>query len=345
MTNPGGRRFRDGLNYQHNLAAARNVIDAQNKDAWDENIYMNWLACLRELCRPTTDEKYPESMRTRAWAMKTVNTQLASWCQLRHDTILYVKQSYTGDPVCFYPAGFVEPVPPFWARLEKMATRTADLLAQTPFPETVRDTQKRQVEFLKNFAAKVAVLRGIAEKELAQKELTKEEAEFLKDVVEIRRGGSGPPRLSGWYPGLFYNNPRDCIKWDALVADVHTDVPAPLVGDPGCVLHQGVGQVDLMVVAIDNGKDRMVYLGPVFSHYEFEMPGVTRKTGLEWQRDFSQGVLPPRPAETASFLIPRKLEENEYERHGGCKGRVRGAAAEPPAACSGLRPGVLRACF
>ena len=31
--------------------------------------------------------KYPEAMSTRAWAMKTLNTQLASWTQLRHDTI------------------------------------------------------------------------------------------------------------------------------------------------------------------------------------------------------------------------------------------------------------------
>ena len=75
------------------FAAARVVMDAQQPGAWDSNIYMSWLACLRELSAPTTGVEFPEAVRTRAWAMKTLNTQLASWTQLRHDTILYAKQS------------------------------------------------------------------------------------------------------------------------------------------------------------------------------------------------------------------------------------------------------------
>src|SRR6185369_13806541 len=118
---PHALQWRDGKPHQYNLAAARAVMDAQQPSAWDSNIYMGWLACLRELSTPTTDAKYPEAARTRAWAMKTLNTQLASWTQLRHDTVLYVKQSYTAEVTCFYPAGYVEPVPQFWARLEKTA--------------------------------------------------------------------------------------------------------------------------------------------------------------------------------------------------------------------------------
>src|SRR5262249_55793960 len=100
MERHDGRPFRDGLNYQHNLTAVRRVIDSQTEPAWHENVYQSWLACLRELSRATTEAKYPEAMRGRAWALKTVNTQLASWAQLRHDTVLYVKQSYTGIPLC-----------------------------------------------------------------------------------------------------------------------------------------------------------------------------------------------------------------------------------------------------
>ena len=98
---PHAQKFRDGLPYQHNLAAVRAVMDASNRARWDSNIYMGWLACLRELSAPTTDAKYPEAMRTRAWAMKTLNTQLASWTQLRHDTILYAKQSWSAGCACF----------------------------------------------------------------------------------------------------------------------------------------------------------------------------------------------------------------------------------------------------
>ena len=140
MTNPAGRQFRDGLNYQHNLAATRQVIDNRPETMWQETLYTGWLGSLRELSKPTTDEKFPEAMRTQAWAMKSFNTQMASWTQLRHDTILYVKQSYTGGDTCYYPAGYVEPVPNFWSRMEKMITRAAELIEKDAVSATQRDS-------------------------------------------------------------------------------------------------------------------------------------------------------------------------------------------------------------
>ena len=200
MTDRDGRKFRDGLNYQHNLAAVRNVIDSQKAEAWDEKPpYMNWLATPRELSKPTTDAKYPEAMRTQAWAMKTLNTQMASWTQLRHDTILYVKQSYTAVPSCVYPAGYVEPVPHFCAagedgrpggRVDREDELPRSELRSDREPQwgrpaawsrkgekvtyrgkdTFQEASRRQ-KFLRNFAKQVGIIRGIAEKELAEKEL------------------------------------------------------------------------------------------------------------------------------------------------------------------------------
>ncbi|MEQ9372531.1 MAG: DUF3160 domain-containing protein [Coleofasciculus chthonoplastes F3-SA18-01] len=307
MTNREGRQFRDGLNYQHHLAAVKTVVDQQNSTIWEQNIYLNWLATLRELSTPTTEAKYPEAMRTKAWAMKTLNTQLASWTQLRHDTILYAKQSYTGGTRCFYPAGFVEPRPEFWERFERMVQLAAKQINQTSFPGSSRQIQEQQVEFLENFAEKLAILKGIATKELAQQELSQAETQFLRNIVEID-GGSGGPYYRGWYPSLFYEEPKDSNSWDAIVADVHTDVPDPVFGDPGAVLHQGVGNVDLLMIAVDNGEDKMVYAGPVLSYYEFQMPGVVRKSDSEWQNDIKEGNVPPRPEWTEGYLVPGKEE-------------------------------------
>ncbi|WP_424102636.1 DUF3160 domain-containing protein [Moorena producens] len=303
ITNQNGRKFRDGLNYQHNLAAAFNVVDQLNPSAWEENLYMNWLATLRELSKPTTDSKYPEAMRTRAWGMKTLNTQLASWTQLRHDTILYAKQSYTLGLACIYPAGFVEPRPEFWQRFEKMAVLAGQLIENTPFPERIRGIQQKQTKFFKNFSQQLTILKEIALKELAQQELTEAQTNFLEKVVEIQRFASGGPTYTGWYPRLFYKEPEDSDKWDAIVADVHTNVPDPMVGDPGSVLHQGVGNIDLLMIAVDNGKDKMVFAGPVLSHYQFEMPEVSRKSDSEWKKDIKTGKLPPRPNWTKSYLV------------------------------------------
>ncbi len=310
INNKNGMKFRDGLMYQHNLAAVRNVIDSQKAKSWNQNIYTNWLATLRELSKSTTGTKFPQAMRTKAWAMKDINTQLGSWAQLRHDTILYVKQSYTSSASCYYPHGFVDPRPAFWARFANMAKATSNLLAKTPYPARkingvdLKVLQKKHVAFFNNFAAKVELLKEIARKQFAQKDLTKAEERMLKDVVQISHG-SGFTMYNGWYPTLFYKGRTDSGKWDALVSDVHTNVPAPILGDPGGVLHQGVGNIDFMMVAIDSGKDRMVYAGPVMSHYEFVMKGTQRKSDSEWKKDLRKGKTPPRPPWTTDYLITK----------------------------------------
>jgi hypothetical protein len=96
----------------------------------------------------------------------------------------------------------------------------------------------------------------------------------------------------------------DAHKWVALVTDVHTDPPDQLAGDPGCVLHQAVGNVDLLLIAIDNGKDHMVYAGPVFSHYEFETPNAVRRTNGEWHETMRSAKQGARPDWTRSFVVP-----------------------------------------
>jgi hypothetical protein len=70
------------------------------------------------------------------------------------------------------------------------------------------------------------------------------------------------------------------------VADVHTDVPCGdcPVPDSGSVLHEGVGRVNLLFLAVDNGPDRFLCAGPVLSHYEFEVTGPPRRiSDSEWK--------------------------------------------------------------
>jgi len=115
-------------------------------------------------------------MRTRAWAMKTLNTQLASWTQLRHDTILYAKPSYTGMLICMYPAGFVEPRIEFWQHMQNMAVRTMNLINQLDYDGVAQyqtrsaygsvtfktaelwEIQSFQTQFLEQFSQTMATL-------------------------------------------------------------------------------------------------------------------------------------------------------------------------------------------
>ena len=88
--------FRDGWFYQHNLAAVRAVVERHPPCVWSQNLYMSLAGGFTRIVHARDRRAiYPDAMRTRAWAMKDLNTQLASWTQFRHDTVLYAKQSYT----------------------------------------------------------------------------------------------------------------------------------------------------------------------------------------------------------------------------------------------------------
>ena len=94
--------LRDGIEIQSRLISARNATDSLPATFWTSSIYNLWYSsrnfhitvrihALRQLSIPTTGKNFPEAMRTKSWASKEVNTQLASWTTLRHDTIAYVK--------------------------------------------------------------------------------------------------------------------------------------------------------------------------------------------------------------------------------------------------------------
>jgi hypothetical protein len=270
--------------------------------------------------------------------MKTLNTQLASWTQLRHDTVLYAKQSYTEPILCAYPAGFVEPRPEFWERMELLADVTSNAIAGLRLSGLItvpgrvgpsvppgfapmltvdlKTIQTRQLTFLTNFAGITGTLESIAAKERQQLPLSLSEADFLKNTIEIVYAYSNYRQWNGWYPGLFYTNAffgystisqPPCDVWDPLVTDVHTDLPDPLVGDPGAVIHEAVANVNLMLIAVDNGPDRMVYAGPVLSHYEFEVPGTTRLTDADWKNQVLTGQKAPPEEWTRTYLVPGNI--------------------------------------
>jgi len=331
IANTNDHVWRDGHPYQHNLTAVRRVIDAQDPSVWTNNIYNYWLACLRELSAPTTSLEFPDAMRTPVWAMKTLNTQLASWTELRHDTVLYVKQPYTGLVLCSYPDGFIEPRVAFWQRMGDMALRAKDLMAtlpktgqfvfepndptawyDTPFTNSIGDIYTNRLQFLDNFATQMNTLRDISAKELSRQPLTSNEVFFIQSLIENPYQYGSVRSYSGWYPQVFYYNARaqrslisPCDMWDALVTDVQTDPTDPVVGDPGCILHEGVGNINLLAIAVNWGtNDTCVYAGPVMSHYEFELGPTTRETDSQWKTDANAGNLPPQPDWTRSYLVP-----------------------------------------
>jgi hypothetical protein len=344
LTPADGRVYwRDGLKYQHNLAAVRNVIDSQNPSAWTNSIYNHWLACLRLLSEPTTGGQYPQTMRTRAWALKTLNTQLASWTHLRYTTALYIKESYTPIVLCLYPKGYVEPRPAFWSRISDMAIATKAVLGTLPTNGVFRYTHytnnssgvpvaytvsvsaatmyANRLAHMDRFTNTMDTLRALSEKELSKTPFSTNDNQFLQRLVEFDYVGRRT--YSGWYPYLFYQPGSEYVPstpdyqqdsgdekgsdfWDPLVTTVHTDPQDVVVGDPGSILHEAVGNVQFMLIAIDNGRgDLAVYGAPVLSHYEFELGPTTRLTDAQWRSQVTNNIMPTAPDWTKSYLVPK----------------------------------------
>jgi hypothetical protein len=242
MKSNDGLPFRDGYPYQHSLAAARATLDSQEDGFWKTNMYQAWLGSLRSLSQESRSPRFPDALRTKAWAMKTVSTQLASWSQLRHDTVLYIKQSVTPPLGCDFPAGYVDPRLEFWERLACLAEVAHDAVNRLPVSgdqvvEAVRvdgffegppnavlnlkpgqwpasvvplkqsDCKNRLLEHHDHFRSVADNLGGIARNQLEKEPITEEQLAFIKDMVELESVDYvGVRQYSGWYPNLYYRN-------------------------------------------------------------------------------------------------------------------------------------------
>ena len=248
---------------------------------WNRNLYWSWLYSLQPLLKDY-GPGYPTFMQTDAWQDKELSTTLASWTELRHDTILYAKQSYTmTESAIMLPeekpvVGYVEPVPDFYARLlalTKMTNRGLDEMG------VLDPTSKARLTELENILSR---LQAISEKELENEELTEEDYEFIKNFGD---------QLEGVIADV-----DDKARKTTVVADVHTD------GNTGNALEEGVGYVDMVVVAYKLPDDRiLVGAGPVMSYYEFKQPMSDRLTDEKW-REMLEANPPEKPEWVSTYI-------------------------------------------
>jgi hypothetical protein len=305
--------------YGSNLLAARRVVDAMKPEDWQASAYNQWLAAIRTLDDPPASKThFPEVMQREAWQRKQLRTSLASWAELRHDTILYAKQSYTSFYACEYPKGYVEPYPAFFARLGELTKTLSERIAKADVPATdpkraarLVGQREAQSKFFAHFASVMARLETMARKELRGQPFTREETEFLQKTIDRQGGGGsgGPPTYTGWYPSLIYGSTP--AAGEPIVSDVHSD---PTKGQ---VLQVATGDVQFLVVAIDNGPHRAAYVGPTYSYYEFTGPIERRMTDEEWRMKVAKKEIPKPPGFTGMFQAPpeeRSLDHPPFKR-------------------------------
>ncbi|RZN15304.1 MAG: DUF3160 domain-containing protein [Methanosarcinales archaeon] len=250
--------------YDRQYKELEDEFDSFDTAEWNKNLYWSWLFALK----PLLDDHgagYPTFMQTDAWQDKELTTSLASWAELRHDTILYAKQSYTMVATSAPPieeekpvVGYVEPVPEFYNRLLALTRMTNSGLTEM---DVLDDSSKYRLANLESILVRLV---NISSKELENEELSEDDYDFIKNFGD---------NLDGVIADVDTK-----AKKTTIVADVHTD------GNTKQVLEEGVGYVDLIVVAYKLPDERiLVGAGPVMSYYEFKQPMNERLTDEAWR--------------------------------------------------------------
>ena len=299
--------------YEEQLANLRYLVDNKPEDFWTESLYNVWMNSLREL-NPVDNQNQPLFMQTAAWHHEKINTQLASWSQLRHDNLLYAKQSYTGMWGCSFPYSYIEPYPEFYANLKLFAENAGNFFNQLPTDnyEFIKITS-----FFNNFAEINGKLSVLAQKELVGVSFSTEENEWLKSMLSENQGECGAPPYSGWFTDLFFDD-WDFTENDYTIVDIHTqptDESGNLVGK---ILHTGVGKVNLGVFIVNtpgSNGETMAFAGPVMSYYENTTVNFKRMTDQEWEEIVFDNKVPIRPEWTNIYLADGsgKMKEKSIE--------------------------------
>ena len=214
-----------------------------NTTEWNHNLYWGGLYTLKPLLTEFGDG-YPTFMQTEAWQKKELQTSLASWTELRHDTILYAKPNYTPE-TGRRKNGYVEPVPEFYARLLAITQMTKNGLTNL---DALNMTEYTRLQGMERILERLIT---ISVDELENKELSEDDYEFITNFGE---------NLNSTIPGVYTKDEETTI-----VTDVYTNCNTE-------VLEEGVGYVKLIFVAyqVPGGSTIYVGAGPVFSYYELK---------------------------------------------------------------------------
>ena len=267
--------------YATNLAALRYLVDGYDSSFWSTTLYNGWVNALRALNPPAHRDDLPPFMQTAAWWQEKMNTQLAGWAQLRHDNLLYAKQSYSIMPTCSFPESYVEPMPAFFEAMKAIA-HTGSIR----FGSSDLEGMGYVRPYFLGMEAIMDTLGGIARKELSSTPLGEDERRFLGTMLYQTQYGCAPT-MAGWYASLYFTGEQGLKAADYVVADVHT-APGDEAGNVvGWVLHAGTGPVNLgtFLPTLPDGR-RIACVGPVLSYYEFVSVNFKRLTDQEWETQY-----------------------------------------------------------
>jgi hypothetical protein len=289
---PGLARY----NYATELENTRALIDAHEQGYWQRGLYASWMASLRTLSpRETLFEgaTLPAVMKTEAWGRRLLNTQLAAWAEVRHDTVLYTAQSYSISLGCSYPSAYVDPYPELWRSLGRWVEQARTLIANVRWSTTtVRD---RWSTWAGRAEAATRRLGAIAEAERDGRSMSADDLAWVNQALNAREVSvvcATEIRVDGGWLYDLYEPRRTLGESRSIVADVHTAPDNERGERVGHVLHIGTAAPQAMVVVAGPAGQERAYVGFVSSYRERTTRDFDRLTDQRWRAEIDRAMAP-----------------------------------------------------
>lgn len=275
--------------YEDKMDSLKVMFAALPDATWAQNLYWNWLYCLMPLLFPKGDG-YPLFMQNEGWQDKEIFASLGSWAELRHDTILYAKQSTTElgfPPPPPQTPGYVEPNPYLYARLASLAEYMKNGLSRLGL---LFSDHGERLTALKNL---LLCLEVLSEMELENIPLSDEDYELINSIGGILQN-------LVYFEDEYSDDQSEAPSFDSddqmpVVADVHTDT-----NTMRC-LEEGVGYPFYIYTIAPIEGELYITRGACFSYFEFTQPISDRLTDEAWQ-EILQTDAPSLPIWVQSFV-------------------------------------------
>jgi hypothetical protein len=272
-------------NYDDQLAMLTGMLSARAPGDWAATVYDAWLYAFEPVWT-RHGAAYPDFMRTEAWERKGLQTGLGSYTELKHDTVLYAKQSFAAEgdfqPVEYpEPRHWVEPNPVAFARMRAVVgLLDAGLSARGLLPE--ESANAGLLDALDSFLGR---LERLAYDELAGRPISDADNEWLGTV------GSTMEAL--WIRSA---DPLEEIGEGFPNQDLDSALVVDVMRTTYHILEIGTGRFDSLYVLVPDDDGRFqVARGGVYSYYEFWRGAEEgRLTDEEW-RTILDTAPPERP--------------------------------------------------
>ena len=269
--------------YYEKYEIAKRDFGILSPETWMSNMYYGWLWTIKSSFMELA-QGMPSFMNSEAWRDKQLATGLGSWAELRHDTLLYVKQSGAEKGGWFevLPKGYVEPNVELFYRLKWLTDYSAKSLSERGL------ISKYRADLCEDIIEMLDRLIEISLKELRGEVLSEDDYAYIM-------------YFGGTLEWLMLKSVPEDDEFADILSERNMAVIADIHNTTFGFLHAAVGLANEIYVVVPAEGKLCLTRGAVFDYYELFLD--TKHTDEMWKKWLADSSdKPERPFWTKSFI-------------------------------------------